>query len=421
MPPKRKRNAQKAPARPKRTGKGRNATTSIVDAGPSVENGSSVDSADAAPPPKKTRNTRTTPTPRAEMTTEGCTDTTMESRENMTTESHANMTTESCTDMTNAFDEPIPQIVQNPEKTRRSKSSRPDPYTTLPAKTTSYVKLRFQLMNFANVYRIVQLPVTFTFANLHTLIQYMFGWSNSHLHRAEVVSHVVMHDPNGELAGTMKRWGRKPMLGEYLGGEEEDYGDRISWRYERDDNPIYHVDEYGVRPEGFGEVYAKSIKDYKLKLGEIWTKDYKNNASLGESPNDDIGIIYEYDLGDSWTVHISCDAKELFYDSKTPINTPFVVKAQGAPPIEHAPDDFIPGEEDANDKTVSDRIFVPANFELYCEGKLMSCARRTELAIYTPEEEAERQKRLQRQREERMEVDSDEDNYDDDGDSGEWY
>ncbi|KIK39363.1 hypothetical protein CY34DRAFT_339830 [Suillus luteus UH-Slu-Lm8-n1] len=388
MPPKRKRNAQKAPARPKRTG--RNATTSIVDAGPSVENGSSVDSADAAPPPKKTRNTGTTPTPRAEMTTEGCTDTTMESRENMTTESHANMTTESCTDMTNAFDEPIPQIVQNPEKTRRSKSSRPDPYTTLPAKTTSYVKLRFQLMNFANVYRIVQLPVTFTFANLHTLIQYMFGWSNSHLHRAEVVSHVVMHDPNGELAGTMKRWGRKPMLGEYLGGEEEDYGDRISWRYERDDNPIYHVDEYGVRPEGFGEVYAKSIKDYKLKL-------------------------------DSWTVHISCDAKELFYDSKTPINTPFVVKAQGAPPIEHAPDDFIPGEEDANDKTVSDRIFVPANFELYCEGKLMSCARRTELAIYTPEEEAERQKRLQRQREERMEVDSDEDNYDDDGDSGEWY
>lgn len=87
-----------------------------------VENGSSVDSADvrnlaliieqsplpliflqAAPPPKKTRNTGTTPTPRAEMTTEGCTDTTMESRENMTTESHADMTTESCTDMTNAL------------------------------------------------------------------------------------------------------------------------------------------------------------------------------------------------------------------------------------------------------------------------------------------------------------------------------
>lgn len=80
-------------------------------------------------------------------------------------------------------------------------------------------------------------------------------------------------------------------------------------------------------------------------------------------------------------------------------------------------------EDDANDKTVSDRIFIQENFQLYCEGKLMSCARRTELAIYTPEEEVERQKRLQRQREERMEVDSGEENYDDDydDDSGEWY
>lgn len=267
-------------------------------------------------------------------------------------------------------DDPIPQVVKSSEKMRRSKPSRPDPYTTLPAETTSYIQLRFQLMNFKNVYRIVQLPATFTFAHLHTLIQYMFGWSNSHLHRAEVVSYVVMHDPNGDLAGTMKRWGRKPMLGEFLGGEEEDFGDRISWKYERDDNPIYHVDQYGVRPEGFGEYYAKAIKDSHLKLGEIWTKDFRNNASLGESPNDEIGIIYEYDLGDSWTVHISCDAKELFFESRTPINCPIVKQAQGAPPIEHAPD-WIPGEEDANDKTVSDRIFVRENFQLYCEGKLM--------------------------------------------------
>lgn len=398
MPPKRKRKARGAPARSKRTGKGKNATTSIVNAGPSVENGSSVDSVDASPPQKKPRNTGTPATPRAETITEDRANT------------------------MDTSDEPIPSqtVARNSEKMRRPKSSRPDPYTTLPAKTTSYIQLRFQLMNFANVYRIVQLPVTFTFAKLHTLIQYMFGWSNSHLHRAEVVSYVVMHDPNGDLAGTMKRWGRKPMLGEFLGGEEEEFGDRISWKFERDDNPIYHVDPYGVRPEGFGEDYAKAIKDSHLKLGEIWTKDSANNASLGESPNGDIGIIYEYDFGDSWTVHISCDPKELFFESRTPINFPIVKQAQGAPPIEHAPD-FIPGEDDANDKTVSDRIFVQENFELYCEGKLMSCARKTELAIFTPEEEAERQKRLQRQREQRMEVDSDEENYDEDDDSGEWY
>lgn len=157
-------------------------------------------------------------------------------------------------------------------------------------------------------------------------------------------------------------------------------------------------------------------------MGEIWTRDFTNNASLGESPNDEIGIIYEYDFGDTWTVHISCDPKELFFDSRAPMNVPIIRQAQGAPPIEHAPE-FVPGEDDPDDKTVSDRIFVRENFELYCQGKLMSCARRTELAIYTPEEEAERQKRLQHQREHRMEVDSDEENYDDDDDddSGEWY
>ncbi|KAG1749204.1 hypothetical protein EDB19DRAFT_178079 [Suillus lakei] len=308
-------------------GGGQNATKSVVRAGPSVAEGSSVDSVDAAPPQKKTRNNGTTSTSRAETTTEGPANT------------------------TNASDEPIPHAVKNSEKMGRSKPSRPDPYTTLPAKTTSYIQLRFQLMNFANVYRIVQLPVTFTFANLHMLIQYMFGWSNSHMHRAEVVSYVVMHDPNGDLAGTMKRWGRKPMLGVFLGGEEEEFGDRISWKFERDDNPIYLVDEFGVRPEGFGEDYAKSIKDSHLKLGEIWTTDFANNASLGESPNGDIGIIYEYDFGDSWTVHISCNPNELFFESSSPLNIPVIKRAQGAPPIEHAPD-FIPGEEHANDKTI---------------------------------------------------------------------
>lgn len=243
------------------------------------------------------------------------------------------------------------------------------------------------------------------------------------MHRAEVVSYVVMHDPNGDLAGTMKRWGRKPTFGEFLAGEEERPGDRISWKFERDDNPIYHVDQSGVRSEyGFGMDYAKAVKDSDLTLGEIWTKDFQNNASLGESPNDELGIIYEYDLGDSWTVHISCEADELFFENEIPLNIPIIEQAHGAPPIEHAPE-FVYGEDDANDKTVSDRLFDGENFQLYCEGKLMSCARRTELAIYTPEEEGERQKRLQRlqhEREQRMEVDSDEEDYDDD-DSAEYY
>lgn len=136
-------------------GKGKNATTSIpANAGPSVEHGSSVDSADAcnltlaieqfhllltvlqaAPPQKKARDAGTTPTPTPIPTPIPRTETTTEDRE----------------DIMDASDEPTPQVVKNSETTRHSKSSRPDPYTTLPAKTTSYIQLRFQLMNFKNV------------------------------------------------------------------------------------------------------------------------------------------------------------------------------------------------------------------------------------------------------------------------------
>jgi hypothetical protein len=181
----------------------------------------------------------------------------------------------------------------------RSKSSRgPNPYITLPAKTNDYIQIRFQLLNFKNVFRIVQLPATFTFANLHTLIQYMFGWSDSHLHRAEVVSYVVMHDPNGEQVGMMKRWGRKPtFFQEYLGGKEESYGDRISWKFERDDNPLYNVEQCGQPSMNLGLDYAKTVKDSDLTLGDVWTKDFENNAARGECQNDELGIIYEYDLG----------------------------------------------------------------------------------------------------------------------------
>jgi hypothetical protein len=33
---------------------------------------------------------------------------------------------------------------------------------------------------------------------------------------------------------------------------------------------------------------------------------------------------------DSWTVHISCDAKELFFETGTPFNLPLFIDAQGA-------------------------------------------------------------------------------------------
>jgi len=65
--------------------------------------------------------------------------------------------------------------------------------------------------------------------------------------------------------------------------------------------------------------YAKTVKDSDLTLGDIWTKDFEDNAARGEYQNDEL----HYDLGgrfifdnlqenqvadikaNSWIIHIS--------------------------------------------------------------------------------------------------------------------
>lgn len=72
------------------------------------------------------------------------------------------------------------------EHDEASEVDQEDPYTTLPPQTNEYIQLRFQLARFKGVFRTVQLPLTFTFANLHKFIMFAFGWSDGHAHQAEV-------------------------------------------------------------------------------------------------------------------------------------------------------------------------------------------------------------------------------------------
>lgn len=72
------------------------------------------------------------------------------------------------------------------EHDEASEVDQEDPYTTLPPQTKEYIQLRFQLARFKGVFRTVQLPLTFTFANLHKFIMFAFGWSDGHAHQAEV-------------------------------------------------------------------------------------------------------------------------------------------------------------------------------------------------------------------------------------------
>lgn len=172
-----------------------------------------------------------------------------------------------------------------------SDNVQPTLYTS-PRETTDYIQLRFQLARFG-VYRIVRLPRTFTFANLHTLIQYMFGWSDSHLHHAEVFPNVVLHDDE-ELIGTIKSCGRKRPLEHY------ELGDRWAidhWRrFEPANQPIYRVQpKVTRRKDEFDSVMTMEEKG--LTLESIWSHNEANNVSDGQCSNIQIAIVYTYDLG----------------------------------------------------------------------------------------------------------------------------
>ncbi|KIJ17918.1 hypothetical protein PAXINDRAFT_179776 [Paxillus involutus ATCC 200175] len=223
----------------------------------------------------------------------------------------------------------------------------------------------------------------------------MFGWSNSHLHQAEVFPNVVLHSDK-KLPGTIKSCGRKRPLEDY------ELGDALAidhWkRFEMADRPIYRVQpKVRQRKDEFDSIMT--MEDKILTLESIWTPNEKNNVSDGECSNAEVGIVYVYDLGDEWTVHITCEQGKIFYRADVPSNLPVITDAAGAPPIEHASGDVF-GEEDAEDKTVSPRLFDASYFQGYCEGTVTSCTRKTELEILTnAETEEKRREYLLRQKE----------------------
>lgn len=219
----------------------------------------------------------------------------------------------------------------------------PSKLYTSPRETTNYIQLRFQLARF-KVYRIVHLSLTFTFANLHTLIQYMFGWSDSHLHHAEAFPNAVLHDDE-ELVGTIKSCGRKRPLEDYELGDRWAIDD---WeRFEPANKPIYRVQpKVTRRKDRFDQVMT--MEEKRVALESIWTQNEANNVSDGQCSNAQIAIIYTYDFGgtyitftislnphhrplsDEWTVHITCEQGNIFHRLDTPNNHPIFKDARGA-------------------------------------------------------------------------------------------
>lgn len=199
-----------------------------------------------------------------------------------------------------------------------AKISAPEnPYLTLPAPTTSYIQLRMQLCRFKGVYRQVRVPTNYTFANLHTLIQYLFGWGGGHLHQSKVWADVEMYSGNYK-AYHIKDKGRIGPFPDYLDRSNPHH---LASLPQANSYPVtltivqaehYYFNrhrklaEYDVRSVGsrrrgynaddFGD-QLKIIEDDKLTIGQVWNRQLAQNVCAGYCTNKSCAIEYEYDLG----------------------------------------------------------------------------------------------------------------------------
>ncbi|KAK7000206.1 hypothetical protein R3P38DRAFT_3057636 [Favolaschia claudopus] len=252
------------------------------------------------------------------------------------------------------------------------KPSPDNPYTTLPPPTTSVVQLRFQLAHLDGVYRVVQLPLNYTFATLYKLILFMFGWNGMHAHKARVYSFVEMYSPRGKKAGQIKSYGREVCLDEdgfFMQTRFAEYDvvpkGRTEW------SPLQDMDDAEER-----------IDDQDLLVSQVWNPNVDENASWGGCANSEMGVIFEYDFGAAWTVHITMDRDDDFFDTNKPTNRPIMIKdkCKGVPPIEDDADDL--GERAPSRKTLPTKFFEPNIFARYMNFDVTTYAGQNELEVH---------------------------------------
>ena len=163
-------------------------------------------------------------------------------------------------------DHPVPSSPSTPsEGYGPSGEALSPPIHELPAPHPTQYTLYFHLAR-TKVYRTVAVPANYNFNLLHRLIQYTFGWSDSHLHKFDI--HVGCELYKSQPKKTwIKEWGKRihVILNKDCGSGES---------FER---PGYEKDEKAVT------------------VGWVW-----GNEAHWTSGRRILGVQYEYDFGGGW-------------------------------------------------------------------------------------------------------------------------
>lgn len=148
-----------------------------------------------------------------------------------------------------------------------------------------------------DVFRLVRIPANYTFAHLHHLLQYTFGWNRTQAHLFHVHGPVDRCEELG-VDDVVKEW---------------------------------HKELACLTHPGFVEEGGHFKAETRWTLRNVWGA---SETGIGNLTNNEIRVRYKYDFMDTWNVvivfqsnrrlhHVSSDAK--------------ILEGRGGPPCERMP------------------------------------------------------------------------------------
>ncbi|KAL1669420.1 MM3350-like domain-containing protein [Schizophyllum commune] len=163
--------------------------------------------------------------------------------------------------------------------------------------------------------RTVDVPASFTFRDLHCVVQYAFGWDSSHVHMFSFYNQKAK-----------KRGGR------YIFNDQ---------------NEVLHVKaaRNGFKPM-FGAVPEDCVvREDQVKLSDVFDDNGKFREVVDMEGKPACPIVYTYDLGENWEHLITYEGEKTMTEER-----PIFTLVQGTPPKEYADPDEDSDEDDEDDE-----------------------------------------------------------------------
>ncbi|KAG8911806.1 hypothetical protein FRC03_007325 [Tulasnella sp. 419] len=222
----------------------------------------------------------------------------------------------------------------------------------LPHGVKTYLELRFQLQH-SNVFRLVQVPTSYTFRHLSSLMCFLFGWESHYAPEWRLVKDTVLYS-QGPEAGQIKS--SRP------------------WKELR---PLKSDDKEACKDlsNPFLESQKKVEDEKNWTIAKVWGQGaiFTQRAA-----------IFNYNLGTPCAVEITV-SKAVSMPKAS--NQPVIIRSKGAPLTEDEAAEYTqPGKKNFKDKEFYKEDFNGEAFEQYLNGEVKVFLGRKELVLCTPRE-----------------------------------